>query len=35
MIEKLLEERIKGILDLGEISTEDLIKCYLTIWAEK
>ena len=35
MIEKLLEERIKGILDLGEISTEDLIKCYLSIWAEK
>ena len=35
MIEKLLEERIKGILDFGEISTEDLIKCYLSIWAEK
>ena len=35
MIEKLLEDRIKSILEIGEISTEDLIKCYVTVWAEK
>ena len=35
MIERLLEDRIKSILELEEISTEDLIKCYITVWAEK
>lgn len=35
MIERLLEERIKNILEVDGISTEDLIKCYVTVWAEK
>lgn len=35
MIERLLEDRIKNVLEMGEISTEDLIKCYVTVWAEK
>ena len=35
MIERLLEVRIKNILEVDGISTEDLIKCYVTVWAEK